>query len=421
MRDKTRDLKESPWIYLDHNGTTPADPEVVRTYEKWIRCFNASTNSSLAQSSKRVIEQATQGVLKHCGVTGKTHTVLFTSGASESNCMILRNTVRAARCASPKEVPHIVTSAIEHPSILRCLEDMEAHHEVTFTSVLPDCQGRIHVEAIEEALEPQTCLVTVMYVNNELPVIQPIADIAALCRERKIGFHCDAVQWFGKCRINMKKIGMTSLSASPHKFYGPKGAGLLLLENQWIKSRGITGEISGSQQHGLRGGTLNVPAIAATYKSIQVAFRNRRAKNQHLRQLRSELLESLRQHYPLVPYGSYLKRKSHAPLELISLGPAHSRTCQCVPHTILLSICKHTDPPFCNVKLKQFMDEHHVVVSIGSACSTSSAKASHVLEAIKAPPTVKRGVLRISFGDHTTSEEVQKFVKVLREGIETQV
>jgi cysteine desulfurase len=415
-----------PLIYFDNNATTLTCTPAAEAHQRWFSCYNAASDSRSAAPVKKVITDVTNQILAHCEVSSATHTLLFTSGATESNCYIIRACVKSYKKKllenSRTERPHIVTSQMEHHSILACIEDLVACGEIDVTYVIPTIYGTILPADVEAAIVPETtCLITVMFGNNEVPCINNIEAIGAIAQKYNKPLHSDAVQVFGKFKINMITNKVNALSASAHKFYGPKGMGLLIIDNDLIAGYQLTGEINGSQQKHLRGGTENVAGIASMGAALKYAHQSRVAKNARLLALRVLLLEKLAARYTMGDYLNYLEEKQDRPdLELVNLGPPESKSAYCLFNTVLISVAKNRGVPFCNVELKKYLDKKNVVVSIGSACLTSSASASHVLRAIGAPPVIKRGVIRISFADYNTAAEVNEFVRVLQSGIQEQ-
>lgn len=435
-------------IYLDNNGTTIICPAAEKAFIKWIKCYNASTNSKVSKGAKDKIMDGTDYILDLYGVSRATHTLLFTSGATESNCFIIRACCKAFKKKlidkGVELIPHIIISAIEHNSIIDCVRDLESVGDIEVTYVRPTIYGNILAADVERSIKKNTCLIAVMFANNEIPIINNISDISAVAQKHGIPIHCDAVQVFGKINFNIKKNNINSVAASAHKFYGPKGVGISILDNDLIDGYKITAEINGSQQGGLRGGTENVPGIISTVAALQNAFIDRKNKNLYLLKLRTLTLEKLAAVYKFGNFESYVIKKSKPKeekviieaadrrvdktandvdrnnLELLSLGPPDDKKAFILPNTILLSVCKNKGKPFCNAELKKFLDAKNIIVSVGSACMTDSKWASHVLDAIGAPPVVKRGVIRISFGDNNTEKEVVALVEGLRAGINKQ-
>jgi len=412
-------------IYFDNNATTIICQPAKKIYMGWIGCYNASSDSKIAKPAKQMLNKAIDDILAHCNVSTATHTAIFTSGATESNCLMIRSTVKAYKkklIEKGSELkPHIITSAMEHHSIVECLKDLEDCGDIDVSYISPTIYGNILADDVAKEIRPNTCLITIMFANNEVPVINNIEDIGILAHKNRIPLHSDCVQIFGKYKVDMLANNIDALSASAHKFYGPKGMGVLIINNKLIEGYGLTAEINGSQQHGLRGGTENIPGIASTIIALKWNFTNRKKKNQKLFKMREHLLDKLSKNYIFGDYVDYVNEdKKHSDLELVSLGPPADKQGFILPNTVLLSIAKNKGKPFCNVELKKYLDAKNCIVSIGSACLTSSDKASHVLSAIGAPPVIKRGVIRISFGDYNAIGEIDKFLTVLKEGIEKQ-
>jgi len=422
--------KNTNIIYFDNNGTTLMSQAAKNTFAQWMDSYNPSIDSKLAKPAKTLIQKASDDILSHCGVSIATHTVIFTSGGTESNCLIIRACVKAYKKKLLEHQsylkPHVILSATEHPSILHCINDLIDVGDIEATQIQPSIYGHISPKDVEKEIKSNTCLITIMYANNEIPIINNIQEIGKIAHDHKIPLHSDCVQIFGKYKINMKKQNVDAISASAHKFYGPKGIGLLIISNTLIEGYQLTGEINGAQQFGLRGGTENVAGIASMVTALKTTFISRHQKNNKLFQLRQTLLTQLKNIYPMNEYTNYVFPKNSDEedikndLELVSLGPPEDLKECILPNTVLLAICKNRGRPFCNVDLKKTLDKKNIIVSIGSACATESKHASHVLTAIGAPKVIQRGVIRISFGDQNTIQEVHKFVKELKHAIELQ-
>ena len=414
------------FIYLDHNATgIPVPDEVLKEIAKWTKNgFNPSTDSKYAKDAKELIEKAKSDILARCGVSSLTHKIIFTSGATESNCFIIRACVTAfaKKIKSKDLIPHIVVSSVEHTSIIECVNKLVEAKEAEATFVRPTIIGNINPKDVEAAIRPTTCIVCVMFANNEIPVINNVRAIAEITRKKQVAYHCDCVQVFGKFPIKVAEFGLDSISASAHKFCGPKGIGISIISNQLIEEYGLVGEINGTQQNGLRGGTENVPGIGGTLVAYELAHKNRDKKNTHLLNLRRHMIELLKANFNIGKYENYAlqsEQKKVQDFELLFLGPQDERFC--LLNTLLLAFCKNTRRPFCNIELKRALDAKSIIVSIGSACNTSSSHASHTLVAIGAPQVVKQGVIRVSMGDSNTKEEVEKFVAELVKCVKKQV
>ncbi len=390
-------------IYLDNNGTTQICEQSKKAMIGWLSSrSNPSADSVLARRARQMVEDAKKYILRHCGV--RNYSVVFTSGASESNCLILKS-VAESYFLQTNTIPHIITSATEHKSILQCCADLAEQRRAYITYISPNCYGMINPALVKRAIRPNTALISIMAANNEIGCINDIAAISKVAISAKVPFHTDAVQLFGKKKIPMKNIAAMSMSF--HKLYGPMGIGMLLISKNLIKGYKLTGQIAGSQQNGMRGGTENIPAIAGVVASIQCTFTNRAKKNAYMCMLKKRLISGLEKKIPRGDYLDYFKTIPSRN-EFVIIGPQHAGNCasmHALPNTLLLSFAKN-DGKFCNTRLKKDLDKKRIVVSVGSACSTSDAKASHVLRAIRAPPVIKRGIIRISLSDSTTAREI---------------
>jgi len=424
--------KKPKTIYFDNNGTTLICSQASKKVIEWQKCYNPSSDGKEATSARRLLKTSKNYIHKHCETGGDDkYTILFTSGATESNCTIIRMIVDAYH-RNMFEVPHIITSEIEHHSTLACLNDLENNKRATVTYIKPNIYGTISPKEVKKAINEKTCLVTIMWANNEIGCCNNVRELAKVTHENstskfRIPFHTDAVQIFGKHKFPLheeNKNGMEdidALSMSFHKLYGPKHVGLLIIKKDIVDGFDLKAIINGSQQDGLRGGTEDLPGIAGSIEALKHTFQNRTKKNKYLMNLKILMLELLSKQFKFIDYKDYLlsvdnenkkidetKREN---IELILLGhPNHKR--KILPNTILLSIIKHKGSPFCNIKFKKKLNKENIIVSISSTCLTSQKSSSHVLDAIRAPEKVRNGVIRISFSDNNTESEVRKFVTV---------
>lgn len=395
------------FIYFDNNATTKACDSAKKVMTDWIQCCsNPSSSSWLGGASKKLIEQSFKEINEICNT--QNYYIVFTSGASESNCTIINMVLDSyARLSSKK--PHIISSQIEHKSILECLESKYADGKISLTLIEPTVYGNIDPDDVLKAITPDTILITIMAANNETGAINPIGKISKIAHSKNIPFHTDAVQLFGKTKLDCVQLGIDALSMSAHKIYGPTGIGLLIIRKKFAEGYNFRGIISGTQQFGLRGGTENIVGIAGLTAALAENFSNRKKKNEHLLKLRHALIESLP--YEVVNFHPDIKYDT---LKIVLFGPTKDENV--LPSTALISVLH---PKMCNVKLKKMLEDKGFIVSIGSACNTSSKSASHVLTALHASPEIKKGVLRISFGDHNTFGEIKLFVKALKDSVES--
>jgi cysteine desulfurase len=410
VKTKTN-AKVSPVIYLDNNGTTLICDDAAKEYAARLKCYNPAADSASAKSAQSMIKKAKKYVQTLCNADK--YEVIFTSGASESNCYILRSTVSSyARILKAK--PHLVVSAIEHHSILECCHSLELCKTAEVTYVQPNIYGVISPESVSAAIKKNTCLVSIMYANNEIGSVNNIPAISKVVRGRKVAFHSDCVQMFGRYRLNLEKTGLDAISASFHKLYGPKGIGLLLIKKTFIKGYDLQGLINGSQQNGLRGGTENMPAIASAYSAMKWNFRNRQVKNKKLQAMCDNTIATLSKHIKQGEYKLYTSSANTPvmdlpPFEMVVLGPDRSKKGYRIPNTLLIAFVKNTGKAFCNVNFKKALEKEGIIVSISSACLTSSTNASHVLTAIGASKSIKTGVIRVSFSDYNSQRDVVRF------------
>ena len=359
-------------IYLDHAATTPLCSEAR---EAMIRCLtdvpgNASGIYASAREAKRHLEaaRAQAASILHA----YPDELYFTSGGSESDNWALKGIAFRAGTGS-----HIVTTMIEHPAVLNTCRYLEKlGHPVTY--LRPDARGRIDPSDIRRALRPDTAIVSVMWANNEIGTVEPVSGIAGITREAGIPFHTDAVQAAGTLEIDLHSAGVDLLSLSAHKFYGPKGVGLLYLR----RGLGIEPLIhGGEQERGLRASTENVAGAAGLAAALAVAEKRRTEEHSRLSGLRDLLYERLRQELPDIILNGDIKERLPGNLHLTIPG---------------------TD----DKTLIPLLDLNGVEASAGSACTAGSFVESHVLKAIGVPSELLRGSLRLTLGRDTDEQDV---------------
>ena len=359
-------------IYLDNNGTTKLCPGAKKAMILWLEsCANPSSDSVLAKQSKKMVEQVRAQILRHCGV--KNYSVIFTSGATESNCLILRSTTDAYKKHTGKK-PHIITSTIEHSSIIKCCKELKECGRASITFIEPDVFGCIRPSLVEKAITDNTAIISIMMANNEIGSVNDIKSIGEIAHRRKVPLHTDAVQIFGKYRINMKENNIDALSMSFHKLYGPMGIGLLIVNNTLIEGYDLKGQISGSQQKNLRGGTENIPSIASAGEALKCAFVNRIKKNKRMFALKKRIISKMSKELKQGDYKSYFTSDGKKSNEFLILGPPVTsyEKSRSLPNTLLISFVKNEGKsPFCNVSLKKALNKKKIIVSVGSACQTA--------------------------------------------------
>ncbi len=394
-------------VFLDNNGTTLISPDAAKVYASWLKCYNPSSDSKISKRVRDMITKSREYVQKL--YNAKNYEIIFTSGATESNCFILRSSVDSYK-KMRGVTPHLIVSGVEHHSVLECCDMLEKYGHAEITRVMPNIYGNVLAADIKKAIKPTTCLISIMYANNELGSLNNIPEIGKLAHAHKIPLHSDCVRMVGKYNLDLEKNNVDAISASFHKFHGPKGIGLLIIKRNFIEGYKLDGQLNGTQQSGLRGGTENAPAIASGIAALKESMKSRDAKNQKIRGLRDKLIKKLSSKIKPEKYQEYLNKNTPPGTHLVILGPPIDKSRYYIGNTLLFSIA-NPDKEICNVSIKKKLDALGIVVSISSACLTSSPKASHVLDAILAPDLIKRGVFRISFSDQNRDADINTFVK----------
>jgi cysteine desulfurase len=367
-------------IYLDHAATTPVKKEVLEAMLPYFteKFGNASTIYSIGRESKKAIEEAREKVALAIGA--KAREVFFTGSGTEADNWAVKGVAYANR----QKGNHIITTAIEHHAVLHTCQYLESDgFEVTYLPV--DEFGRVSPEQVRAAIKDNTILITIMFANNEIGTIQPIAEIGRIAREKGIYFHTDAVQAVGNIHINVEEMNIDLLSLSAHKFYGPKGVGALYIR----KGVKITSFLhGGAQERGRRASTESIPSIVGLGRAIELATQNLDEYNQKLMALRDRTIEEITKKIPYVRLN----------------GHRYER----LPGNVNISF------EFIEGESMLLMlDMKGIAASSGSACTSGSLDPSHVLLAIGLPHEIAHGSLRITFGEENTQTDVDYLMEVL--------
>jgi cysteine desulfurase len=363
-------------IYLDHAATTPVDPRVLEVMLPFFseRFGNPSSIYALGRDARTGLDWARDSLAS--ALNCQARELVMTSGATESNNLAIKGIAWHHRLNDTGK-NHLVVSAIEHHAVLHTAEAL-VRHGFDLTIVQPDHAGIVAPDAIAEAIRDDTCLVSVMYANNEIGTIQPIREIAALARQRGVTIHTDAVQAAGALPLDVEELGVDLLSLSAHKFYGPKGVGLLYVRRRtpvdWQQH-------GGGQEDTRRGGTENVPGIIGMAAAMLLAEAERTERATHMLRLRDRLIAHILEHVPDA-------RLNGDPVNRL-------------PNNVNLSF-----PGIEGETLLLSLDMLGIAASSGSACSTGSTEPSHVLTAIGLSPEVARGSLRLTVGKDTDVKQV---------------
>ena len=374
MIDKTTGVP----IYLDHNATTPIDPEALETMMPYLKgeFGNPSSGYPLGNRAKEGVEHARREVAALFGC--QPGEIIFTSGGSESNNMVLKGLINLA---DPKGF-HVITSAIEHPAILNpALFLMELGAKVTILPV--DRLGQIDPDDVRKAISSRTSLITLMLANNETGVLQPIREISQIAKDHDVLFHTDAAQAVGKIEVDVNDLGVDFLSVAGHKLYGPKGVGALYMRDGCSLTPLIHGA---SQENGMRAGTENVVLAAGLGAASRVAKENLSEDFDRNCLLRNRLQELL--------FGGIS--------DLVLNGHGEKR----LPNTLSVSV-----PGLEGGKILDGLPE--IMASTGAACHDRTVTLSHILAAMSVPPEVGMGALRLTLGRSNTMEQVEEAARLI--------
>ena len=369
-------------IYADNAATTRMSEKAVEAMLPFMReeYGNPSSLYAFGQRAREALEDARARIAACLGADPRE--ITFTSGGSEADNQAI---LTAARAGERKGKKHIISTAFEHHAVLHTLEHLKKQgFEVTLLDV--HASGVIDPEQVADAIREDTCLVTVMFANNEIGTIQPIAEIGKICRERKVPFHTDAVQAAGHVALDVKALNVDMLSLSAHKFHGPKGIGALYARRGILLENVIFG---GAQERGKRAGTENLPAIAGMAAALEEACGKIAENTARLLPLRNRLIEGLKR----IPYGELN-------------GDAERR----LPGNV--SFCFEGIE---GESLLLLLDDQGICASSGSACTSGSLDPSHVLLAIGRPHEVAHGSLRLSIGEETTEADVEEIIRAVTE------
>lgn len=373
-------------IYADNAATTYVSSEVLN---EMLPCFNTiygnpSSLHSFGRDAMAIVDRARDRIAKAIHAE-KSNEIYFTSGGTEANNWAIKGIARANRSKGN----HIITSTIEHESILESCKQLEKEgFEITYLPV--DSHGLVSIVDLIHYLKPTTILVSIMAVNNEIGTIQNIKTISNIVHENGVIFHTDAVQAMGALKIDVRDMEIDAMSMSSHKIYGPKGVGALYLKNG-IKIDSILN--GGSQERNKRGGTQNLPAIAGFGKAMEIANRDLVVNQQKLKAIRTYFLDQVFEKIPYTNLNGHPQQKIQGTINL-SFEMVESES------------------------LLMLLDLAGIAVSRGSACTSGSSKPSHVLKAIGLDDELAQSSLRFSFGKSISKEEVDYIIEKLVESVE---
>jgi cysteine desulfurase len=370
-------------VYLDHAATTPLDPGVLSAMEPYMteHYGNASSVHQLGREARVAVEESRERVAACIGA--EPSEIVFTSGGTESDNLALKGVLQAK--STTDQPAGLVTSASEHKAVLEPARRLaEQGHPVTILD--PDRHGAVTPDQVEAAIDDRTALVSLIHVNNETGVMTDISAISDICRDHDVLLHCDAVQSVGLHAPDVDDLGVDLMSISGHKFYGPKGIGVLYVRGGVDLGPLVEG---GSQERERRGGTENVPGAVGLAEALERAVEDAEERSDHLSDLQQRLVDGLDDAVP----GSYVLNTpvGDAPIS---------------PHVVNVSFPPEGDTPIDGEMLILNLDMEGVLVSAGSACTSGALEPSHVLQTLGLDRPTASAAVRFSLGAHTTKEEI---------------
>jgi cysteine desulfurase len=367
-------------IYFDHSATTPIDKIVISVVNEAMERYwgNASSVHGFGREAKARLEDAREVIAKSLGANSDE--IYFTSGGTEADNLALFGLAEIYK----DKKRHLITSAIEHHAVLDSAEYLKSNgFDLTMVGV--DSEGIINPDDIRNAITPDTFLVSVHHVNNELGTIQPISEIGAICREKGVLFHTDAVQSFGKIPVNVKDMHLDLLSLSSHKIYGPKGIGALYVR-RGVKLKPRTH--GGGQERKLRTGTENLPGILGLVKAVQICQQEKDEEAIRLKGFRDRLYQGIKERIPDIKLNGHPEKR--------------------LPGLLNLSF-----PDLEGESLLLSMDLQGIAASTGSACSSGSVDPSHVLLGIGLNRELAQSTIRFSLGRANDAEDIDRAIEII--------
>lgn len=366
-------------IYMDHAATTPTDAEVVQAMLPWFtdQFGNPATLYTIGGIAARALEEARASVAKNLGA--QPEEIYFTSGGTESNNWAIKGTAEAQH----RKGKHLISSTIEHHAVLEPLEYLQKQgYEVTLVPV--DSTGLVDPQAVQQAIRPDTVLISIMHGNNEVGTIEPIAEIGSIAKEAGVLFHTDAVQSVGKLPIDVDELNVDMLSLSAHKFYGPKGIGALYIRKRVRVTPLMHG---GDQERKRRAGTHNMPGIVGLAKALELAVERMPEEAPRELAMRDRLWKGLVERIPDIALNGHPEK--------------------CLPNTLNFRV-----EGIEGEAMILCLDMNRVNVSSGSACTTGSLDPSHVLLGMGIPAEMAHGSQRISLGRDNTELDIDYYLDV---------
>lgn len=371
-------------VYFDHAATTPVDERVLEAMTPYFteHYGNANSPHQLGNNAKVAVEEARESIAEIIGA--EPAEIIFTSGGTESDNCAIKGVVNATGKTE------VITSPLEHHAVLHTAEALK-RNGVKPVYLEPDEKGIIQPEQVENAINENTAMVSLMHVNNEIGSVNPLSEISGICKEHEIPFHSDTVQSVGKIPVDVDELGLDFLSMSGHKIYGPKGIGVLYMRHAtpWIPWMH-----GGSQERRRRGGTLNVPGIIGLAKALELCVEEMDDHRKHFLTLRKQLINGLDERF-----GDRYQINGD-----VKNG---------VPHIINISFLDPAGEGLDGEMLLLNLDVEGICVSNGSACTSGAMEPSHVLDGIGLDNKTANSSIRVSLGKQNTAEDIEYFLEKL--------
>lgn len=375
-------------VYLDYAASTPTDARVVQAMLPYFdsEFGNPSSVHGWGQRAEWAVEQARAALADDLGCS--LDEIVFTSGGSESDNLALRGT--AWRQRALRDARHILTTPVEHHAVLHTARQLQSQHGFELELLPVDGYGQVDPRDLEERIRADTAVVSIIFGNNEIGTLNPIADLGVICRDRQVPFHSDALQVTSQLVIDVEAYSLDLLSIGAHKFYGPKGVGALYVRNGIELAPMQTG---GAQEKARRAGTSNVPFIVGMAEAVRIASKRRATDAEHFRGLRDQLVTGILRSIPQVRLTGHPEQR----------------------------LANHASFVFEGIESNQLLaalDLAGFACSAGSACKTGDPEPSEVLLAIDLDPQLSLGSLRVSVGRQTSQEHIESFLSVLPQIVE---
>jgi cysteine desulfurase len=376
-------------VYLDYSASTPTDPRVVEAMMPYFTEIfgNASSTHSFGRKAEDAIEAARRTVAKYLNC--KPHEIIFTSGGSESDNLALRGAAWALK--QKNGTNHLITTPIEHSAVGKTMAQLAEVMGFELTLLPVDATGLINVNDFEAAITERTSVASIIYANNEVGTVNPLPEIGKITKHHNILFHTDAVQAAGQLSLDVQELGVDMMSISGHKFYGPKGVGVLYVR-EGVEL--VPSQSGGSHEHGFRAGTHNTPFIIGLAKALELAYEEHDERLAHVTKLRDMLIEGITSRIP----------QAHTTGHPVHRLPSHASF-----------VFDNMDAN----KLLIHMDMRGVAASSASACKTGNPEPSGTLLALGYSREDAYGGLRLTVSHHTTEEDVEYAIDVIVESAET--